>query len=179
MSQKCQNKPKTRGFVLKRFRFFLDLIMEKFSTRGPMGHIPCTRVQCASTDLTDLPERPSCFSDQPEKHKLGRGRWDRASCQVSLISVQQFQRKSRKCISQSEAWVAILFFFFSIGPKHKLGRGHWDLASWQVSLNSVAILFVRSALKKPTNLLVRGCSDLASCQVSLNLAVSEEKSKMY
>ena len=52
---------------------------------------------------------PSCFSDRPEKHKLGRGRWDLASCQVSWNSVQQFQR-SRKCLSQSEARAAILFF---------------------------------------------------------------------
>ena len=36
------------------------------------------------------PGRPSCFSDRPEKHKLGRGRWDLASCQVSLNSVQRF-----------------------------------------------------------------------------------------
>ena len=33
------------------------------------------------------PGQPSCFSDQPEKHKLGRGRWDLASCQVLLNSV--------------------------------------------------------------------------------------------
>ena len=26
------------------------------------------------------PGRPSCFSDRPEKHKLGRGHWDLASC---------------------------------------------------------------------------------------------------
>ena len=56
------------------------------------------------------PGRPSCFSDLPEKHKLGRGRWYLAFCQVSLNSVQQFQRRSRKCLSQSEARVAILFF---------------------------------------------------------------------
>ena len=31
-------------------------------------------------------------------------------CQVSLNSVQQFQRRSRKCLSQSEARAAILFF---------------------------------------------------------------------
>ena len=43
--------------------------------------------------------RPSCFSDRPEKHKLGRGRWDLASCQVSFNSVQRFQRRSRKCES--------------------------------------------------------------------------------
>ena len=56
------------------------------------------------------PGRPSCFSDRPKKHKLGRGRWDLASCQVSLNSVQRFQRRSRKCLSQSEARAAILFF---------------------------------------------------------------------
>ena len=54
--------------------------------------------------------RPSCFSDRPEKHKLGRGRWDLASCQVSLNSVQRFQRRSRKCLSQSKARAAILLF---------------------------------------------------------------------
>ena len=43
--------------------------------------------------------RPSCFSDRLEKHKLGRGRWDLAFCQVSLNSVQRFQRRSRKCES--------------------------------------------------------------------------------
>ena len=73
------------------------------------------------------PGRPSCFSDRPEKHKLGRGRWDLVSCQVSLNSVQQFQRRSRKCLSQSDARAAILFF--RSAEKHKLGRGCWDLAS--------------------------------------------------
>ena len=50
------------------------------------------------------------FPNRPEKHKLGRGRCDLASCQVSLNSVQRFQRRSRKCLSQSEARAAILFF---------------------------------------------------------------------
>ena len=45
-----------------------------------------------------------------KKHKLGRGHLDLPSCQVSLNSVQRFQRRSRKCLSQSEARVAILFF---------------------------------------------------------------------
>ena len=78
-------------------------------TRGPKGHISCTWVQCA-TIMADWPGWPSCFSVRPEKHKLGRGRWDLASCQVSLNSVQRFQRRSRKCLGQSEARVAILFF---------------------------------------------------------------------
>ena len=54
--------------------------------------------------------RPSCFSDWPEKPKLGSRRCDLASCQVSLNSAQPFQRRSRKCLSQSEARPAILFF---------------------------------------------------------------------
>ena len=57
------------------------------------------------------PGRPFCYSDRPEKHKLGRGRWDLASYQVSVNSVQWFQRRSRKCLSQSEARSAILFFW--------------------------------------------------------------------
>ena len=47
------------------------------------------------------PGRPSSFSDRPEKHKLGRGHWYLASCQVSLNSVQRFQRRRRKYFSQS------------------------------------------------------------------------------
>ena len=54
--------------------------------------------------------RPYCFSDQPKKHKLSRRRLDLVSYQVSMKSVQWFQGRSRKCLSQSEAWVAILFF---------------------------------------------------------------------
>ena len=49
--------------------------------------------------------------------KLGRGRWDPASCQVLLefCSVIGFQRRSWKSLSRSEARVAILFFR---GPKN-------------------------------------------------------------
>ena len=54
--------------------------------------------------------RPSCFSDRPEKHKHGRGRWDLASCEDSLNSVQRFLQRSQKCPGQSEAGAAILFF---------------------------------------------------------------------
>ena len=54
--------------------------------------------------------RSSYYSDRPEKHKLGRGRCDVAPCQVLLNSVQRFQRNTRKCLSQSEAKAAFLFF---------------------------------------------------------------------
>ena len=68
------------------------------------------RGEVENVSANQRPERPSCFSDRPEKHKLGRGRWDLASCQVSLNSVLRFQRRSRKCLSQSLTRVAILFF---------------------------------------------------------------------
>ena len=111
------------------------------------------------------PGRPFCFSDPPEKQQLGRELWQFTSCQVSLNFVQRFQRRSRKCLSQSEARAAILFFP-DLPEKHIRGRRHWELASYQVSLNSVqrfqrrskkclsqsearaAILFFRSAPKK-------------------------------
>ena len=84
-------------------------IMTQTETRGPKGHISCTWVQCASF-LTDKPGRKFLFTHRREKHKLGRRHWDLASCQVSLNSVQRFQRRSRKCLSKSEARAAILFF---------------------------------------------------------------------
>ena len=86
-----------------------SLSQKRGTTRGPKGHISCTWVQCA-TVLTDWPGRPSCFLDRPAKHKLDRGCWDLSSCQVSSNSVRQFQRRSRKCLSQLEARAAILFF---------------------------------------------------------------------
>ena len=78
--------------------------------------------------------RPSCFSDRPQKYKLGTGRWDLASYKVSLNSVQRFQR-SWKYLNQSEAGRPSCFA--DRPEKHKLGRGRCDLASCQVSLNSV------------------------------------------
>ena len=108
--------------------------IEKVQTRGPKGHISCTWVQCA-TFLRNRSRQTFFFTHRPEKHKLGRERWDLASCQVSLNSVQRFQRRSQKCLSQSEATAAILFFWSAL--KHKLGKGHWNVASCKVSLNSV------------------------------------------
>ena len=77
------------------------------------------REEVENVSANQRPGRPSCFSNRLEKHKLGIGRWDLASCQVSLNSVQRFQRRSRKCLSQSEARVAILFF-----------RSAWKTQNW-------------------------------------------------
>ena len=60
--------------------------------------------------------RVSC-SDRPEIHKVGRGCWVLASCQVST-NYMLLQRNSRKCLSQSKAGAAILFF--RTARKHKL-----------------------------------------------------------
>ena len=68
------------------------------------------RGEVENVSANQRPGRPSCFSNGPKKHKLGRGRWDLASSQVSLNSVQRFQKRSRKCLSQSEAGAATLFF---------------------------------------------------------------------
>ena len=53
------------------------------------------RGKVENVSANQRPGRPSCFSDRPEKHKLIRGRWDLASCQVLLNSVHRFQKRSR------------------------------------------------------------------------------------
>ena len=124
------------------------------------------RGEVENVSANQWPGRPSCFSDRPKKHKLIRGRLDLYSCQVSLNSIQRFQRRSRKYFSQSEARQPSCFSDWP--EKHKLGRGRWDLASYHILLNSVqgflqrsqkclsqsearaAILFFRSARKAHT-----------------------------
>ena len=88
------------------------------------------------------PGRPSCFSDRPEKYKLGRGRWDLASCQVSLNSVQWFREEVEIFSVNQRPGQSSCFTDWP--EKHKLGREHWDIASSQVSLNSVQLLQRRS-----------------------------------
>ena len=55
------------------------------------------RREVKNVSANQRPGRPSCFSNRPEKRKLDREQWDRTSCQVSLNSLQQFQRRSTKC----------------------------------------------------------------------------------
>ena len=113
------------------------------------------------------PGRPFCFSDPPEKHKLGRGRWDLASYQVSSNSFHSFRGEVEN-VSANQRPGRPFCFFPDLPEKHKHGRRHWELASCQVSLNSVqrfqrrsrkclsqsdaraAILFFRSAQKTQT-----------------------------
>ena len=91
------------------------------------------RGEVENVSANQRPGRPSCFSNRPEKHKLGKGHCDLASCQVSLNSVQRFQRRSQKCLRGKGGHLV----FYDRPEKHKLGKGCWDHASCQVSLNSV------------------------------------------
>ena len=91
------------------------------------------RGEVENTSANQIPGRSSCFSGRPEKHKFGRGYWDLASCQVSLNSVQWFQKRSRKCLNESEARAAILFSRSS----RKTQTWLKIYSSCQVSLNSV------------------------------------------
>ena len=103
-----------------------------------LGIIRCIgKIQCTMCHLFDRSARAVIFIYSSDwKTQLGRRCWDLlASCKISLNPVQQFQRRSKKCLSQSWAMAAI--FFFDRPEKHRLGRGHWDLASCQVSSNSV------------------------------------------
>ena len=78
---------------------------------------------------------PSYLSDRPKNTNLIED--IEIVLPVNFLWIfQRLQRRSRKCLSQSEARAAILCF--KIGLKwHKLGRGCWDIASCQFSLNSI------------------------------------------
>ena len=60
------------------------------------------RGEVENVSANQRPGRPSCFSDRPEKHKLGRGCWDLASCQVLLNSVQQLKWVSEEKSKMSQ-----------------------------------------------------------------------------
>ena len=82
-------------------------LQDKENKRPKGPHIVHLSTMCHLFD--GLARAAILFFRSAQKHKLGRGRWDLSSCQVSLNSVQRFQRRSRKCLSQSEARAAILF----------------------------------------------------------------------
>ena len=88
----------------------VEILLPVKFCRIPFSGFRELREEVENVSVNQRPGRPSCFSDPPKKHKLGRRCWDLVSCQVSLNSVQRFRRRSRKCFSQSEARAAILFF---------------------------------------------------------------------
>ena len=113
-SRKCLSQSEARAAILFLRSARKTNLVEDIEILLPVKFrwIPFSgfRGEVENVSANQRPGRPSCFSDRPEKHKLGRGRWGLASCQVSLNSNQRFQRRSQKCFSQSEARAAILFF---------------------------------------------------------------------
>ena len=158
-------------------------------TRGPKGHITCTWVQCAII-LTAQPGWPFLFTDRPKIHKLGGGCLELASCQVSLNSIQWFQRRSQNCPSQSEAKTAILTF--QSARKTQTWYGTLGSCFLSVSLDSVQ-QFQKRGQKCLSQSEARGPSrfsdqpqkhklrrvrwDLASYRVSLNSIQQFQRSR--
>ena len=91
------------------------------SYRGEFGNVSVNQKVRAAISFFDRPEK---------KNKLERGYLDLASYQVSLNSVQRFQRRSWKCLSQSEARAAN---FFWSAQTNKLGS--------KISIFSYTMLF--------------------------------------
>ena len=156
----------------KHLLFFLKYTFLKFKI---------VWVQCA-TFLTDQPGPQFLFTHWPEKHKLGRGHWDLASCKASLNSVQRFQRRSRKCLSQSDARAGGHLVFL-ISPKNTNLIEDVEILL-PVKFCWIPLRGFRGVVKNVSanqrlgrpfcfsdqheHTLCRGCWDFASCQVSLN-----------
>ena len=127
------------------------------------------------------PERPFCFSDRAEKHKLGGGRWDLASYQI-LVEI-------RSAVSEEKSTMSKLIIgqsghlVFPIDPKNTNlvedleillpVKFYWipfsSYRSQNVSVNhrpERPSCFFRLTRKKQFG---RGRWGLASCQVSLIL----------
>ena len=108
-----------------------------------------------------------CFGSA-RKRKLGRGRSGPASCQVSLNSVQQFLRRSKNCLRQSEVQVAIVFLELMLQllrPNSSNLPCLYSTFHLEYPLVLSRFCFFQSAQKKERG---RGRWDLAFCQVTLN-----------
>ena len=165
-------------FILNSIGIMAFLTRENKRPKGP--HI--VHLSTISHLFDRSARRKFLFTHRPEKHKLGRGRWDLASRQVSLNSVQRFQRRSKNVSTNQRPGRPSCFS--NRQEKHKLIRGRWDICflssfvefcsavSEEKSKMSQPIRGQGSHLVFPIgqkkHKLGRGCWDLASCQVSLN-----------
>ena len=95
----------------KKFKSLFHKAAQKQETKRATYREPEYNV----TPFDGLVRASILFFRSAKKRKLGSRRRDLPSCQVLLNSVQWFQRRIRKCFSQSEARVAI---FFRIGMKN-------------------------------------------------------------
>ena len=103
------------GSNFPKLHFWWDFPVQGTRTRGPKDHISASEYNVPPF-LTDRPGRPFLFIHHPEKHKLGTEHLNLASSHVSLNSVQWFQRRSGKCLSQWEARAA--FYFLALLVKN-------------------------------------------------------------
>ena len=139
------------------------------------------RLKSKNVSANQKQGRLSWISDRQEKHKLDRGLWGIASCQVSSKSIQQLRRRSWKMFQPIRGQGGHLGF--PIGTKNTnlvedvkdlfpvkfrqnpfSGCGKEVEKCFSQSEARAAILNFRSARKTQT--WYRGCCGLASCQVS-------------
>ena len=80
--------------------------------------------------------------DQPEKHEIGRGRWDLAFCQVLLNSFQRSQRRSWECLRLIRGKDGHLGF--QIGPK----KNHTELVEGVEILLPVKFHWIPCSVKR-------------------------------
>ena len=106
--------------------------MKNVSVNQKPGRQSC----CRQTALI-LRRYGNALRRSEKKNKQGRGRSDLASGQVSLNSVKRFQRRSGKCLSQSEARAVILFF--RSAQKHNLGRAFGSDAQQGISIGTIFV----------------------------------------
>ena len=73
---------------------FLDGVEFSITVKFPQIPFCGFREEVENVSAIQRPGSPSWFSYRPGTYTLGRGRWDLSSCQISLNSVQRFQRRS-------------------------------------------------------------------------------------
>ena len=85
-------------------------VLSQICVFGPIGKTRWPPWPLIGGKFFNFSETAQRNSTKLDRKQDGRGRWDLAPCQVSLNLVRRFQRRSRKCLSQSEARATILFF---------------------------------------------------------------------
>ena len=73
----------------------VEIVEDFFLSSFVKIHSTVAERKSKNVSVNQRPGRLSWISDRHEKHKLGRGRWELASCQVSSKSIQGL-RRSRK-----------------------------------------------------------------------------------
>ena len=86
------------------------------------------REEVENVSANQRPGRPSCFSDRPEKHKLGRGRWG------SLCFSGQLEKQD----GRPGLWLAETFSTSPLKPLNGIER---NLTGSKISMYSTKFVF--------------------------------------